>query len=77
MTNGFCKTCGTLMYRQGSRFPGTYFLRVGTVDDFRLHETVLKPEIEQYTGVRVDWLCGIPGAKQVEQFAFHKAASKL
>lgn len=76
MTNGFCSTCGTLMYRQGSSYPGTYFLRVGTVDDHRLHDTVLRPEIEEYTADRVEWLSDIPGAKHVEGFAFHDEAVK-
>lgn len=67
MTNGFCKTCGTLMYRAGSSFPGQYFLRVGTVDDMRLHETVLKPGVEAYTDDRVEWLGCIEGARQLEK----------
>lgn len=44
MTNYFCSTCGTLMYRVGERFPGKSILRIGTVDDFSLHETKLKPK---------------------------------
>lgn len=38
MTNWFCHTCGTLMYRVGDRFPGVKILRLGTVDDFNLAE---------------------------------------
>ncbi|WRT66025.1 uncharacterized protein IL334_002976 [Kwoniella shivajii] len=64
MTNAFCSTCGTLMWRQGSAFPGVKFLRVGTVDDIDLHGTVLKPEIEQFTDFRVSWLHDLEGAKQ-------------
>ncbi|KAK5243813.1 hypothetical protein LTR40_012417, partial [Exophiala xenobiotica] len=48
MTNYFCSTCGTLMYRVGAAFPGKSILRIGTVDDFTLHETKLKPQIEQF-----------------------------
>jgi hypothetical protein len=76
MTNGFCKTCGTLMYRQGSSFPGTFFLRVGTVDDHRLHDTVLRPEVEYFTKDRVEWLSDIPKAKQVEAFSDDSEKSK-
>jgi hypothetical protein len=45
MMNYFCKTCGTLMY-VGSAFPGQSTLRIGTVDDFHLHETKLRPQME-------------------------------
>jgi hypothetical protein len=38
MTNWFCQTCGTLLYRTGENFPGVKVLRLGTVDDFNLAE---------------------------------------
>ena len=44
MTNYSCSTCGTLMYRVGAAFRGQSILRIGTVDDFSLHETKLKPQ---------------------------------
>ena len=66
MTNYFCDTCGTLMYRVGSRFPGQSILRLGTVDDFNLHETSLRPRVEIYCKDRVDWLRGVDGARQFE-----------
>jgi hypothetical protein len=62
MTNYFCSNCGSLMYRVGERFPGYSILRLGTVDDFSLHETKLKPQIEQYVGSRVSWFTGVDGA---------------
>jgi hypothetical protein len=71
MTNYFCKTCGTLMYRVGSAFPGQSILRIGTVDDFHLHETKLRPQMEQFVENRVDWLHPADGIQQVEgQFPF-------
>ncbi|OQE31043.1 hypothetical protein PENFLA_c002G09683 [Penicillium flavigenum] len=66
MTNCFCSTCGSLMYRISEAFPGHSILRTGTVDDFNLHETKLKPRTEMYTKDRVGWLCGASGVKQVE-----------
>jgi len=66
MTNHFCNTCGTLMYRVGEAYPGVRFLRIGTVDDFSLHETKLKPTIEAYTKDRVSWVNAIEGAVQHE-----------
>ncbi|CAF9902972.1 MAG: hypothetical protein ALECFALPRED_000087 [Alectoria fallacina] len=65
MTNYFCSTCGTLMYRVSSAFPEQSILRIGTVDDFHLHETKLKPTAEQFIESRVGWLNGVEGVKQV------------
>lgn len=73
MTNYFCSTCGTLMYRVGAGFPGHSILRIGTVDDFNLHETKLRPRVEQFTKDRVDWLPGLEGVKQVEGSAYSSA----
>ena len=65
MTNYFCSICGTLMNRVSSGFPGKSILRIGTVDDFNLHETKLKPRIEQFGKDRVSWLKGGEGVEQV------------
>jgi len=69
MTNYFCKTCGTLMYRVGATWPGMSILRIGTVDDFNLMETKLKPSVEQFVEDRVAWLNGVEGVKKVEGMA--------
>lgn len=66
MTNHFCSTCGTLMWRVSSGFPGMSIMRIGTIDDFTLHETKLKPQFEQFTKSRVAWLPGAQGVKQVK-----------
>jgi hypothetical protein len=66
MTNHFCGECGTLMYRVGENFPGQSILRIGTVDDFSLMETKLKPEWEIFTKERESWLSEIPGTKKKE-----------
>ncbi|CAM6097187.1 unnamed protein product [Calypogeia fissa] len=63
MTNYFCKTCGALMYRAN---PHGYFLRIGTVDDFHLHETKLKPTQEHFVKNRVCWLSPVKGAEQFD-----------
>lgn len=65
MTNFFCSNCGTLMYRRSTGFPGVSILRIGTVDDFHLHETKLKPRVETFTKDRVSWLKGAEGVRQV------------
>ncbi|CZR65633.1 uncharacterized protein PAC_15533 [Phialocephala subalpina] len=70
MTNYFCKTCGTLMYRRGSGFPEKSILRIGTVDDFNLHETVLRPRVEQFVRDRPNWLAGAVGVKQVQGYHY-------
>lgn len=64
LTNYFCCTCGTLMYRVGEK--GARTLRTGTVDDFTLHETKLKPTREIYCKDRVTWVKPVEGAKQFE-----------
>lgn len=66
MTNFFCSTCGALMYRQSSGYPGTSFLRIGSVDDFNLQETKLRPQMELFIKERVAWLSGVEGAKKFE-----------
>ncbi|KAF3068311.1 Mss4-like [Daldinia childiae] len=69
-TNYFCNTCGSLMYRVSAGFPGHSALRLGTVDDFALHETKLKPRVEQYVKDRVGWLRGAEGVRQVQGSAY-------
>ncbi|KAF2810592.1 uncharacterized protein BDZ99DRAFT_441126 [Mytilinidion resinicola] len=66
MTNYFCKTCGTLLYRVGESWPEQSILRIGTVDDFTLMETKLKPQVEFFTEGRAGWLCAVDGAKQLK-----------
>jgi hypothetical protein len=65
MTNYFCRTCGTLMYRIGARFPGLSILRLGTVDDPSLVEAELRPTRELFVKDRAGWLHPIEGAKQI------------
>ena len=66
MGNHFCSVCGTLMYRISSGFPGLLITRIGTIDDFDLHATKLKPRLEQFTKDRVSWLKGGEGVRQFE-----------
>ncbi|KAI0421468.1 Mss4-like protein [Xylaria grammica] len=70
MTNWFCQTCGTLMYRISEKISGVKVLRLGTVDDFNLTETKLRPKTEQYIEDRVSWFSGCEGAKQTEGMAY-------
>lgn len=71
MTNHFCGNCGTLMFRVSSGAPGRKIMRIGTIDDFKLQETKLKPRIEQYTKDRVNW-CGDARSAQQHEGAFYK-----
>lgn len=66
MTNYFCSTCGSLMYRKQGVHPEKSVMRIGTVDDFHLHETKLKPMGEIFVKDRVDWLSPVEGMKQIE-----------
>ena len=65
MTNYFCSVCGTL-YRVGEGFPGQSILRIGTVDDFALHETKLRPRKELFVKERVSWFTGVDGVEKFE-----------
>jgi len=68
MTNYFCSKCGTLLYRVSSGWPGQSILRIGTIDDFHLIDTLIRPKIEQNKVHRAGWLSDITvdGAKHVE-----------
>jgi len=64
MTNFFCDTCGTLMYRRNPEdFPGLLIPRIGTLDDLSLMETTFKPRVEQYEKDRASWLKPVEGAE--------------
>ena len=39
-------------------------MRIGQVDDRKLHGTTLKPRVEQFTKDRVAWFKGAEGAVQ-------------
>jgi hypothetical protein len=60
------------MYRVGAAFPGVSILRIGTVDDFQLHETKLRPRVEQFVESRVAWLRGVEGIPQIVRHAFEE-----
>jgi hypothetical protein len=70
MSNHFCKTCGSLLYRIGTGFPGMAIMRIGTVDDFNLMETKLRPRVEQFVKDRVNWLEGAKGVPQVDGYHY-------
>jgi len=66
MSNSFCKTCGTLMFRAGSVAPGTKFMRGGIIDDHRLHDTMLKPGVEIFSEHRAGWVKPVDGVEQAK-----------
>ena len=66
MTNSFCKTCGTLMFRAGAFAPGTRFMRGGIIDDHTLHDTMLKPQTEIFSEHRAAWVKPVDGAEQAK-----------
>jgi hypothetical protein len=49
------------VYRVGAAFPNCSILRLGTVDDFNLVETKLKPTMELFVKDRVSWFKGVEG----------------
>lgn len=61
MSNYFCSTCGSLMYRISTANPHAAIMRIGTVDDFRLQETKLAPQVELWTRERLAWVPEMKG----------------
>ena len=66
MTNYFCITCGGLLYRVSGGEPDRLIMRIGTIDDFSLHYTKVKPRREQFTRGRVPWFPGMPDVPKME-----------
>jgi hypothetical protein len=64
MENNLCSNCGPLMYRISGGFPDKRFFRIGTVDDFNLHETKLMPRREKFDKDRIFCFTGGVGVKQ-------------
>ncbi|KAJ9608227.1 hypothetical protein H2200_007215 [Cladophialophora chaetospira] len=64
MDSYFCKTCGSLLYRVSSGFPGTHILRLGAVDQFELVSDYLKPRLEQFASDKVAWAKPVEGLVQ-------------
>lgn len=55
------------MYRVADTAPGYSILRLGTVDDFNLVETKLKPRFEIFVKDRVSWFKGADG-EEIKRF---------
>lgn len=64
MDSYFCKTCGSLLYRVSSGFPGAHIMRLGAVDQFELASGVLKPRLEQFVNDKVGWAKPVDGVHQ-------------
>ncbi|KAI9750920.1 MAG: hypothetical protein M4579_006243 [Chaenotheca gracillima] len=64
MTSHFCSTCGSLIYRTSTGYPGTFALKVGNVDDDGEANRVYVPQVEIFTRTRVPWVKAVEGAKQ-------------
>lgn len=60
------------MYRVSTGFPGMSIMRIGTIDDFELQETKVRPRVEQYIKDRVGWLNGGEGTEVKEHGAYFK-----
>lgn len=59
------------MYRKSSGYPDY----TGPVDDFSLQDTILKPQIEQYTEDRGKWLDAITDVPQARKSSAEMAAT--
>ncbi|TGJ81094.1 hypothetical protein E0Z10_g7652 [Xylaria hypoxylon] len=75
--NTRCDSCGTLMHRVSSGFPGITVVRTGTVEDAGLFETKLRPRTEMFTKYRPSWLQACEGATQLYEQTHDSDDSKI
>ncbi|KAH7173144.1 Mss4-like protein [Fusarium flagelliforme] len=66
VTNTFCPTCGTTMFRYGPAAPGIKFVKAGIFDDPELLATI-KPQGEIFVSRRPVWMSSIEGASQKKE----------
>ena len=64
------------MYRISSGHPGMTIMRIGQVDDFEKHETVLKPRTEHFAEKRVKWMKLAEGVEQQEGYNHTRSKSE-
>jgi hypothetical protein len=63
ITNHSCSSCGSLLYRSSSGYPGTIVIKAGCIDGVDAASEYV-PEVEIFTRSRVPWVQPIAGAKQ-------------
>ncbi len=63
ITNHSCNSCGGLLYRTSTGYPGTMVIKAGLVDGSDESEA-FKPDVELFTNSRLTWLRPVEGAKQ-------------
>lgn len=63
MSNHSCGTCGSLLYRTSSGYPGKLAVKVGGIDD---EDVVMEyvPDVEIFTRSRASWVGKVEGAVQ-------------
>uniref|UniRef100_A0A0D2YDH4 CENP-V/GFA domain-containing protein n=1 Tax=Fusarium oxysporum (strain Fo5176) TaxID=660025 RepID=A0A0D2YDH4_FUSOF len=66
VTNTFCPTCGTTVFRDGPAAPGIKFVKAGIFDDPELLATI-KPQGEIFVSRRPVWMSPIEGASQKKE----------
>jgi hypothetical protein len=64
MTSHFCDTCGSLIYRTSTGYPGKFALKVGNIDDDGKANYEYVPDVEIFTRTRAPWIPAVEGAKQ-------------
>lgn len=59
----FCGECSSTLWSEGKAFPGLKVIKVGLLDDAEVRD-MLRPEMEQFTSRRVQWLSEVEGVEQ-------------
>ncbi|WYZ36539.1 hypothetical protein EsH8_II_000045 [Colletotrichum jinshuiense] len=66
VTNHFCGSCGTTLWRDGAATQGICYLKAGILDDAAAVDS-RKPAAEIFTTRRITWLHSIEGAFQKQE----------
>jgi hypothetical protein len=66
VTYNYCSNCPTILFVQAEAMNGVNIVKMGTLDDEEVYNSLGKPQMEIYTRNRPQWCEAIEGAKQSE-----------
>jgi hypothetical protein len=66
LTYNMCDNCGSLVFVEAESVPESKIVKLGTIDDDEILNTLGYPTVEIFTKDRLAWLQVLPGAAQKE-----------
>ena len=66
VTYNYCQNCPTVLFVQAEAIDGINIVKMGTIDDEDVYDSLGKPGMEIYTRNRPSWCGAIEGAQQKE-----------